>query len=198
MTNSRDTSDFKERDSLLTALLMPLLIGGKPNEEGCTINSHQDCSIDLFCLSTGRHDTIVTMPIASIPCVQFSIRSTAASNLRASARGGSRGTWTWDADRSGNHALMMQRRSYRRKEAYRPGREETPSTDSPVDLTRSNDLVKRERKKQRAHCTYTSYHCAICVASSCLLNSEQIARLTWLSRRQKTGLRTWSALPNHP
>jgi hypothetical protein len=59
-------------------LLLPPLIGGNTDEEACTIKSHQNCGIDFFCLSTARYDTIVTMPIASIPCAQLSIRSTAA------------------------------------------------------------------------------------------------------------------------
>jgi hypothetical protein len=119
----------------------------------------------------------------------------AATNLTASARGGSRGTWALDADRLGNHALMMQRRSYRRKEACRPGREETPSTDAPVDLTSGETIfVKREREKQRAHCTRrTSAEFASRPHFSGLLENEQL-----LDRLGSLGVRKQDFEPGQP
>jgi hypothetical protein len=107
VTNSRDASDFREGDSLLTALLMPLLIGGKPSEEGCTVNSHQDCGIDSsVSLQVGM--------ILRARSFRFDQPLPAANNLRASVRGWKWRHWALDADRLGTHAQMMQRRSYPR------------------------------------------------------------------------------------
>jgi hypothetical protein len=140
---------WRGRHSLLTALLMPLLIGGNPKRrrhaQSIVIKI---AALIFFCLSTGRYDTVVTMPIATIPCAQFSIRSTAARCEQPSARGGSRGTWALDADRLGNHALMMQRSKLSTQGSLSPWKRRNAFHRlARRSYQRSNDLWKtRERK----------------------------------------------------